>query len=186
MASPEEQEAGMIRKLPELTGRTLEAWQQVIAASGLSAHGQIVKLLKTEHGVTHGYANLIAHKTLKSDAASGSADDLVAQQYSGSKAAMRPMCDALIRSVQQFGPDVEIAPKKAYVSLRRAKQFGLIQPAAARVDVGIALKGQQPSARLEASGSFNAMVTHRVRVSSIKEIDQELLGWLRAAYERAG
>lgn len=54
MASPEDQEAAMIQKLPELTGRSLDAWREVIAASGLSAHGQVVKLLKAEHGVTHG------------------------------------------------------------------------------------------------------------------------------------
>ncbi|MEM9305400.1 MAG: DUF5655 domain-containing protein, partial [Pseudomonadota bacterium] len=83
--------------------------------------------------------------------------------------------------------DVELAPKKAYVSLRRQKQFGLIQPSTrTRVDVGINLKGDAPSGRLEASGSFNAMVSHRVRVSSADEVDAELIDWLREAFERAG
>jgi Domain of unknown function (DUF5655) len=88
--------------------------------------------------------------------------------------------------VKAFGPDVEFSPKKAYVSLRRAKQFGLIQPTtAARVDVGLVLKGAPAAGRLEAAGSFNAMVTHRVRVASVKEVDSELIGWLRAAYDSA-
>jgi len=176
----------MIAKLPEQTGKTLKQWQALVRSSGLTAHGQIVKLLKTDHGVTHGYANLIAHKTLKSDAASaGDTGDLVAAQYGGARASVKPIYDAVLAAVQKFGPDVEIAPKKTYVSLRRSKQFGLLQPAAARLDVGINLKGVAATARLETSGSFNTMVSHRVRVGARAEVDAELIGWLREAYERA-
>lgn len=176
----------MIARLPEQTGRPLDAWIRTVQASGLTAHGQIVKLLKTQHGVTHGYANLIAHKALKSDAGSQTGDDLVAAQYAGAKAGMRSVYEALIGEIRRFGKDVEISPKKSYVSLRRAKQFALIQPAASRVDVGINLKGVAPTSRLEKAGSFNAMVSHRVRVGSMADVDAELLGWLRAAYDRAG
>jgi hypothetical protein len=88
--------------------------------------------------------------------------------------------------VSGFGKDVEFAPKKAYVSLRRSKQFGLIQPSTkTRVDVGINLKGRPAGERLEASGSFNAMVSHRVRVTAAKEVDAELIAWLREAYDQA-
>lgn len=186
MASPEEQEAAMIARLPEQTGRSLEEWTKVVAASGLAKHGEIVKMLKGDHGVTHGYANLIAHKAQKSDAASSGGDlDLVAAQYAGTKAGMRPVYDAVLAAVRGFGNDVEVAPKKAYVSLRRSKQFALLQPAAARLDVGINLKGEPATERLEPSGSFNAMVSHRVRVAGPAEVDAELVGWLREAYERA-
>jgi hypothetical protein len=62
----------------------------------------------------------------------------------------------------------------------------LIQPSTAdRLDVGINLKGAAATARLEASGSFNAMVSHRVRVASAKDIDAQLIGWLREAYDKA-
>jgi hypothetical protein len=186
MASPEEQEAAMIAKLPAQTGKSLGQWTALVKSSSLTAHGQIVKLLKSDHGVTHGYANLIAHKALKSEAASaGDTEDLIAAQYSGAKAAVKPVYDAILRAVQKFGGDVELAPKKTYVSLRRAKQFGLLQPAAARLDVGVNLKGTPPTSRLEPSGSFNAMVSHRIRVASPAEVDAELIGWLKQAYERA-
>ena len=86
-----------------------------------------------------------------------------------------------------FGDDVELSAKKAYVSLRRKKQFGLVQPSTkTRVDVGIQLKNVAPGGRLEASGSFNAMVSHRVRLGSVEEVDEELIGWLRDAYSAAG
>ena len=134
--------------------------------------------------MTHGFANLVAHKTLQSDAGSSNAGDLVAAQYAGAKADLRPIYDALIARVQKFGKDVEIAPKKAYVSLRRKKQFALIQPTTrTRIDVGINLKGQATTKRLEASGSFNAMCSHRVRVTQRKEVEGELVGWLKKAYD---
>ena len=85
-----------------------------------------------------------------------------------------------------LGDDVGIAPKKAYVSLRRNKQFAIIQPSTkSRIDVGINLKGVEPEGRLEKSGSFNAMVSHRVRITSPKEVDAELEHWLKSAYEDA-
>jgi hypothetical protein len=166
--------------------RTLDEWVKLVKASGLTAHGKIVALLKADHAVSHGYANLIAHKALRSDAASsGSEDDLVAAQYSGARAAVKPIYDEIMLQVRRFGEDVEVSPKKTYVSLRRAKQFALLQPAASRMDVGIKLTGIAPTARLEPSGSFNAMVTHRVRVGSTGEVDAQLVGWLREAYEQA-
>ncbi len=185
--SPEEMAASMVRNISEKTGHSLEHWLKILAASGLEKHGQKVKLLKSEHGITHGFANLIAHKA--SQATSGgapAATDLVAQQYAGPKEGLRPIYDALIDAVQTFGDDVEISPKKTYVSLRRKKQFALVQPSTrTRVDVGINLKGEEPEERLEASGSFNAMVSHRVRLTDVNEADDELIAWLRLAYERA-
>ena len=186
--SPDAALQSMIASLQARTGRSLDEWVKVARKSGLAKHGQIVGLLKEDHGITHGYANLIAHSTLKSDAASVAEQgvDLVAAQYSGAKAGLRPVYDALARKVQAFGKDVDLAPKKAYVSLRRSKQFGLLQPSTAtRLDVGLNLKGVPAKGRLEASGSFNAMCTHRVRVESAKEVDAQLVAWLKEAYDRA-
>ena len=134
----------------------------------------------------HGYANLVAQRVLARDEPAPAGDDLVAAQYAGKKAPLRPLYDQLAKAVAEFGADVELAPKKTYVSLRRSKQFALIQPSTAdRLDVGINLKGVPAQGRLEASGSFNAMVSHRVRVTAPKDIDAELVGWLRAAYDQA-
>jgi hypothetical protein len=185
--SPEEIEAGMIENLKNTTGKSLPEWLKIATASKAAKHGELLNHLKTKHGVTHGYANLIAHKHFKSGAAdAASPDSLVDAQYAGGKAGLRPIYDGLIKAIQKFGSDVEISPKKGYVSLRRSKQFAIIQPSTAtRVDVGINLKGEKPTARLEAPGSFNAMVSHRVRVSSMSDVDAELVGWLKKAYENA-
>lgn len=185
--TPQEVEATMAANIKEQTGKSLDQWVKIAEKSKLAKHGEIVALLKGEHGVTHGYANLIAHKALKSDAGSAGGDDeLLAAQYAGAKEGLRPIYDALVGEIKKFGGDIELSPKKAYVSLRRSKQFGLIQPSTAtRLDVGINLKGTPATARLEESGSFNSMVSHRVRLGSTKDVDKELVGWLKKAYESA-
>jgi hypothetical protein len=185
MAKPEDQEATMIANLAERTGRTLEQWRAMLRDLDAGGHAGIVRHLKQEHGVTHGYANLIAHRALSSAAAAAGPDALVDAQYAGSRAAARPIYEAVLRAVLDFGDEVEVAPKKTYVSLRRSKQFALLQPGAGRLDVGINAGDVPVTERLERSGSFNAMVSHRVRVPSVDDVDDELIGWLRRAYDRA-
>ncbi len=177
----------MIDNLEAKTGKALDEWLALLSRTAAGKHGEIVKLLKTEHGVTHGFANLIAHRYREQVSGGPAADsDLVAKQYAAAKAGLRPIYDAIIAVVEGFGSDVEIAPKKAYVSLRRNKQFALVQPSTRdRVDLGINLKGAEPTARLETSGSFNAMVSHRVRLSEPKDVNRELKHWLKAAYDEA-
>jgi hypothetical protein len=183
--SPEEMKAAMIAGLREKTGKSLDEWLAILRSSRLTRHKEFVTLLKKEHGLTHGFANMIALQALQTDShTAADTDALVSAQYAGAKAGLRAIYDALLAAVRKFGGDVEVAPKKAYVSLRRRKQFAIIQPSTAtRVDVGINLKGAEPTARLEPSGSFNAMVSHRVRLSKPSDVDAELLAWLKRAYE---
>ncbi len=176
--------SSMIANLPEKTGKTYHEWLAIAAASGKAKHGEIVAALKGE-GLTHGYANLVAQRHLESQSGIPAAElDLVAAQYAGPKAALRPIYDAMIAVAQEFGTDLEVDPKKAYVSLRRKKQFALVQPSTAkRLDLGLNLKGVKPQGRLEASGSFNSMCSHRIRIESAEDLDADVIGWLRRAYE---
>src|SRR5258708_4607683 len=126
--SPEEMKAAMIAGLPEKTGKSLAEWLAILRASGLSKHKEFMTVLKTEHGLTHGFANMIALQALNSDSHTETdTDALVAGQYARAQAA----------------------------------------------------------GRLEAAGSFNAMMTHRVRLSSAADVDKELVGWLKSAYAAA-
>lgn len=180
MASPEDQLATMLANIPEKTGKTLDQWLAVIRASGLEKHGEIMKLLKGEHRVSHGFANLIVSKSRET----GEEVDLVATQYSGAKSDLRPLYDEIVKFAQSLGGDVEIAPKKASVSLRRKKQFALVTPATkTRIDLGLALKGDEPHGRLE---SYNAMCSHRVRIETAANFDAEVKGWMKEAYSRSG
>ena len=181
--SPEQMRAAMIANLKDNTGKTLPQWLAVVKKSGEEKHGQIIKHLKAKHGLTHGFANLIAHEARSAGAAPVAADDLVGAQYAGAKADLKPIYDKLIKAIGRFGKDVEVSPKKTYVSLRRSKQFALIKAATkTRVDVGISLKGAKATKRLKAA---KGMVSHNVSVTAVKEVDKELIAWLKSAYESA-
>ncbi|TFD44431.1 DUF4287 domain-containing protein [Cryobacterium sp. TMT1-2-1] len=171
----------MINSLAANTGHSLEEWFVVLEATGLGKHTDLMNHLKREHGLGHGFANSIVLLFRARDTDQGD-DALVAAQYTGPKAALRPTYDVLVAAVSGFGPDVEIAPKKATVSLRRSKQFALIEPGSKRLQVGINLTGTPPTERLLEAGG---MCTHKVWVTAQDEIDDELIGWLRAAYDRA-
>lgn len=173
----------MIGNVPAKTGKPLEEWFAVLDAAALEKHGEAMALLKGEHGMTHGFANLIVqlHRSRGDDPAT--ADDLVSAQYAGAKGALRPILDAVVDAVKEFGDDVEIAPKKTSVSLRRSKQFALVEaPSSKRVQLGLNLGETEPAGRLKAA---SGMCTHRVDVTSADEVDDELVAWLREAYARA-
>lgn len=180
MATPEEQLATMLANLPVKTGKPIDDWLRIVASEKLEKHGQIVGFLKSEHGVTHGFANLIAAKALETAPPS----DPVGVQYSGAKAGLKPIYDQIIAFAQSLGDDIEIAPKKDSVSLRRKKQFALVTPATkSRIDLGLALKGFEATGRLE---PYNAMCSHRVRLQNVSEFDDQVRVWIADAYARSG
>lgn len=172
--------------LKENTGKGLAEWIEIVKASGLEKHGEIMKFLKGEHGMTHGYANTVTLKARKADAGSHDADDLVIAQYA-KKSYLMPIYEKLLEVITALGSDIEVVPKKANVSCRRKTQFALIQPSTkTRIDLGLKLKGVEPSGRLEDSGPFGAMCTHRIQITEIANVDEDLIDWLKMAYEKAG
>lgn len=173
-------DAALLKK----TGKSLDAWAEIARKSGISGHAALVGHLKEAHDLGHGHANSIVHKANASAAVSMDGDALIEAMFAGPKEVLRPIYEKLSDIVSAFGSDIEFAPKKGYVSLRRSKQFAILQPSTKdRFDLGINLKGREPAGRLEASGSWNAMVSHRVRIASVDDVDGEVTDWLRAAYE---
>jgi hypothetical protein len=177
----------MIENLAKNTGKSLEEWLPIVQQSAFSKHGELVNFLKKEYNIGHGFANMIVHKAKGSDAGSAeNADDLISKQYEG-KESLKAIYAHLISAIYAFGPDVEFSPKNAYVSVRRKKQFALIQPSTkTRLDIGINLKNVEPTDKLEKSGSFNAMCSHRVRIEHIGDVDSNVIDWLKIAYDNAG
>jgi hypothetical protein len=171
------------------TGKSLDELTAIIKKSGLTKHGEIRDYLKRELGLGHGDANALVHAVFQSDgqrAAEGkSADAVLDEIYTGAKAGMRPIHEALMKQIVKFG-EFEIVPKKGYVSLRRKKQFAMIGPKTnTRFEVGINAKDLKKDARLleQPKGS---MCNYVVNVTDAKEVDSELIAWIKSAYESAG
>lgn len=176
----------MADNLLEKTGKTLEQWVDIAKKSKLEKHGEIVKHLKTEHGLTHGYANTVALMTRKAHAAAFSENDLLESQYKG-KEHLKPIHNKLVEEIKKLGDDIEFVPKKANVSMKRKNQFALIQPSTkTRMDLGLKIKGKEPGGRLESSGPFGAMCSHRIQITDVNDVDSEVKAWLKEAYEGAG
>ncbi|WP_299314696.1 DUF4287 domain-containing protein [uncultured Aquimarina sp.] len=172
----------MISNMPKKTGKSLDEWKKILKEKSFSKHGEAMKFLKDEHGVTHGFANTIIALSKESNE---TLDDLVTNQYKG-KESLLPIYQKLLTVVNSFGADVINTPKKTSVSIIRKKQFALIKPATkTRIDLGLKLKDASTTDRLLDSGPFGTMCTHRVQLTSIDQIDSELTEWLKEAYKKS-
>lgn len=175
-----------ITNIQERTGKSLDELFAVLRASGLEKHGQLRDTLEADLGMGHGDANTVVHlfRQQAAPAPSSGADPLDGI-YAGSKADLRPIHEAIVERVATFGT-FEVAPKKAYVSLRRKKQFAMVGPATkTQVEVGLNMKDVAGTDRL-VEQKPGGMCQYKVRLSDPAEVDEELLGWLRTAYDRAG
>jgi len=174
-------EKGLFKK----TGKQLDYWIAIVKESKIEKHKAIIDFLKSKHNFTHGFANFVSLKARKSDAGSMDNTDLLSNQYKG-KEHLKPIYEELLLKINDFGNDITITPKKDSVSFIRKRQFTLIKPATkTRIDLGLKLKGKAFTDRLESSGPFGAMCTHRVKLGAIEDIDSELIEWLKEAYQKA-
>jgi hypothetical protein len=176
----------MEKGLLEKTGKSLDHWIKVVSESKIEKHKAIMDFLKSEHGFTYGFANFVALKAKKSDAGSIDDNDLLTNQYKG-KESLKPIYEKLLSVIEPLGNDITKTPKKDSVSMIRKRQFALIKPATkTRIDLGLKIKDKPTTDRLENSGPFGAMCTHRIRLSTIEDVDTELAEWLKEAYDKAG
>ena len=180
-----------LKNIQTKTGKTLDELFTLIRKSGLAKHGEMRDMLKRDLGMGHGDANTLVHVFRQSDGKPGAQttdvplDDVLDEIYAGPKAALRPIHEKVMAAITDFGP-FEIAPKKGYLSLRRKKQFAMIGPATkTRVEVGLNMKGVEATTRLMAMPA-GGMCQYKVNVTAAEEVDQELLDWVRQAYDSVG
>ena len=60
-------EKAMLKNMFEKIEKNIDDWIVIIKATNFSKHGEIVKYLKSEYSLTHGYANLISRKILENN-----------------------------------------------------------------------------------------------------------------------
>lgn len=183
--------ATQLANIEKRTGKTLAELAVIINSSGLQKHSELVAMLKNDLGMGHGDANTLVHTVKKSDgqsaavAAGLSDSEVLDALYTGAKASLRPLHNALLAELAKMGA-FEAAPKKTYVSYRRNKQFAMIGPATnTQLEVGLNIKELPAHDRLKALPA-GQMCNFKVRLSSLAEVDNELLGWIKAAYQAAG
>ena len=191
MSTLDQARATQLKNIESKTGHSLDELRAIIQASGLSKHAEIRQMLIERFGLGFGDATMLVHSARSSDGQSAaetanlSSQEVLNEIYTGSRAPLRPIHEALLAAIQGFG-EFEVVPKKGYVSLRRKRQFAMLGPGTrGRFEVGINLKGLEGTARLEAQPP-GGMCQYKVFLTSAAEVDAELIGWLRLAHQAAG
>jgi hypothetical protein len=187
----------MVRKwideLPAKTGRSLDQWLKFIKKSGPDGEKEIREWLKTEHGLGSTAASSLAERA---KGKGGNEDDpetylqaaegYVEKMFAGPKASLLPIYDALLRLGLSLGKDVKACPCQTIVPLYRKHVFAQIKPTTqTRIDLGFALKDLKATGRLIDTGGYakKDRITHRIPITSLADIDDEVKGWLKHAYE---
>ncbi len=184
MADPKAQADAQLARILETTKRTVAAFAKEARAAKLEKHGALIAHYKQAHGLGHGDANRLAH-AVREHLAGGPADegDLLAAQYAGKKAALRPIFDELAAIARALGPDVTEVVQKTGVSFRRDKQFALVTvPSASRVRLGLNLEATPDDPRVKAT---TGMCKQAVDLSEASAVDDAVAGWIAASYARA-
>jgi hypothetical protein len=182
-----------VASLKEKTGRSLEEWLKLINKSGPLTEKDRRAWLKSEHGLGMNYAGWIVARAggegddfSSPEAYLRAADRYVDDMYAGPKAALRPIHNALLKLGLGLGKDVKACPCKTMVPLYRNYVFAQIKPTTqTRIDLGFALGARPVEGRLIDTGGFakKDRITHRIPISSLAEIDDEVKQWLRTAFE---
>ena len=188
MSSLDQAVQSHLNNIQKKTGKSLDEIAVIVKKSGFSKHAEIREMLMRNQGLSYGDANAVVHAVLHSDgkrqAENKSLEQVVDGIYSGAKAGMRPIYEALMAQISKLG-QFEIEPKKGYLSLRRKKQFLMIGPVTSkRIELGLNIKDLPPANRLmeQPRGS---MCNYIVRLTDASQVDAELGAWMKFAYEDA-
>ena len=183
MADMAKATATQLANIESKTGKSFTQLKAAMATSGISKHGELRSWLMETYGLGYGDANTLIHLAKDVGAATGAAarDEV----YAGKKAHLRPIHEKLMAGIDKFG-DFEVAPKKGYVSLRRAKQFAMLGPKTnERFELGLNLKDDAGDARAKPMPP-GGMCQYVVALTDAKEVDAKLIALVKRAYDRAG
>jgi predicted transport protein len=183
-----------LNNIQRRTGKPIAELLAAVRGSGLAKHSERRSWLMAQFKLGFGDANTVVHFLDKAlppldggpaaapAAAEGDPLDAI---YTGAKAPLRPLHEKLQATIDALGPH-ERAPKKTYISLRRSKQFAMLGPATKdALELGLNIKNLPAHPRLKAQPA-GKMCHYSVRLSSEADIDDTLVGWIKAAYDAAG
>jgi Domain of unknown function (DUF5655)/Domain of unknown function (DUF4287) len=183
-------EAASIANLQKKTGKTLEEWVQIVKQSGPPTENERAAWLKAEHGMGTNTAGWIAERAEgKGRPEDYDPEALVDSMFAGPKAGLRPVYEELLTLALGIGPDVTASPGKTIVPLYRRHVFAQLKSTTrTRIDLGLALRDTPAAGRLIDTGgrAKGDRITHRIPITSLVEIDEEVKHWLQVAYELDG
>jgi hypothetical protein len=184
-----------VAELKAKTGRSLEEWQAHIVKKGPDDLAARRQWLKEEYGLGTNTAWWLAERAdgrptwdESPESYLAAAPTYVNEMFAGPKAHLRPLADALMRLAMDVTADIKFCPCKTIIPFYREHVIAEIKPATnKRIDFGYALGKETPfTPRLKDTGGIvkKNRITHRIEVAKPEDIDVEVEGYLRLAYER--
>jgi hypothetical protein len=183
-----------IAELKQKTGRSLDEWLSYIRKAGPKDEKARRAWLKTDHGLGTNSAWWLAERAEGKGTEVGdpnayleAAEAYVEDMFSGGKAGLRPIYNRLLKMGLKLGKDAKACPCQTIVPLYRKHVFAQIKPTTqTRIDLGFALGDMKSKGRLIDTGGFakKDRITHRIPISCLADIDDEVKHWLKIAYER--
>lgn len=186
MSARDEAFRKFIQELPATTGKTIDEWKAEIRKNGPAKYQDRVAWLRTKHKLAYRPACILALQSGDAPADYSDAAGLVNAMYAGPKAGLRPIYERLMEIGKDLGSDISETACKTFVSLKRKYVFLQIKPASrTRIDLGLALPKVKANDRLIETGGLEKgdRISYRIQLSSVEEIDAEVVDWIRKAYE---
>ena len=173
--SPFEMFQAMKGNIKEKTGKGFDEWLEIARNAGIEKFKPLLDYMKKDHGVSHGYAQMIAWGVLDPERLEAAHDDetMVDELYSGKKTELRPIYDKIVATGRALGSDVDTVICKTYTSLRAKSQFAILAPRTnSAVDVELVMpKGTPDEGRFESIKSSNPKFGHRIRITDVRQVD---------------
>ena len=189
MKSPEDMLGAVSRSMKERTGKSVEEWVAVVQASGIDPLDQrsVRNWLRIEHGVKQNSQWAIADAAARGASwEAPTVEEYIDKQYSGAKTALRPIFDRIAGAALALGEDVSMEGRGGYTPFVRKRQFAAVAaPSRSHVDLGLRYATPPDSPRLVPANA-PGQSTHKVRLTSADEVDDEVLRLLAAAYDQNG
>jgi predicted transport protein len=189
MTSPADMIDAVTDSMKERTGKTLEEWVEAVQAAGIDSLDQkaVRKWLKTEHGVLQNSQWAIADAAARvAGWVRPSVEDYIDSQYQGEKVTLRPIFDTLREIIEELGKDVSVEGRGGYTPFVRKRQFAAVQASTkTRIDLGLRFK-EAPTSELLSNKSLPGQSTHKVSLTSLEDITNEVRDLIRMAYEQNG
>ena len=183
-----------VAELKQKTGRSLDEWLKLIKQDGPPSENERRDWLKSKFGLGTNSAWWLAQRSVgKGEEASDPAQYLRAAEryveaiFSGKKDGLRPIYDALLKLGLNIGKEAKACPCQTIVPLYRNHVFAQIKPTTqTRIDLGLALGNLKTPKRLIDTGGYakKDRITHRIEITTLKDIDQDVKRWLKVAYDR--
>lgn len=188
MSTPDEMMSAVTASLADRTGRTLEDWVALVAGSGVDPLDQnaVRRWLREVHGVKQNSQWAIADAAaLAAGWERPSVEDYVDGQFTGKKAALRPVFDAVRTAALALGDDVTLEGRGTIVPFVRRRQFAVTATTTSRLDLGLRFSAPPAGGRLTPA-TAPGQATHKLALQTVADVDDEVRALLRAAYDQNG